>query len=95
MVLYAQSVLIGRFLQQNPPDASAVWLLASIDDDNIAFGLCDLGAGFPELGYVSLEELKTVRGRFGLPVERDRYFNADKTLEEYADIATHEGKIIA
>ncbi|EHM53476.1 DUF2958 domain-containing protein, partial [Cardiobacterium valvarum] len=28
------------------------WLLSEIDDDDIAFGLCDLGMGFPELGYV-------------------------------------------
>lgn len=76
------------------PDAAATWLLISIDEHNLAFGLCDLGLGFPEIGYVSLEELKTVRGRLGLPVERDRYFEADKTLQEYADIAAREGKIV-
>ena len=34
------------------PDASATWLLAEIDpqDPDRAFGLCDLGFGFPELG---------------------------------------------
>ena len=40
-----------------------------------------------ELGYFSLSELKTVRGAFGLHVERDRYFeptrlSAIKTLCE-------------
>ena len=27
-----------------------------------------------ELGYFSLAELKEIRGRFGLPIERDRHF---------------------
>ena len=31
-----------------------------------AFGLCDLGMGFPELGYVSIEELKGVRAELDL-----------------------------
>lgn len=41
------------------PDGAATWLLAELDpdDSNIAFGLCDLGMGFPELGCVRLSEL--------------------------------------
>ena len=59
------------------PDAGATWLLSEIDaDGDTAFGLCDLGHGFPELGYVSIRELQSVRGRLGLPVERDRGFAA-------------------
>jgi integrase len=42
-----------------------------LDSDGLAFGLCDLGMGEPELGYVSLTELRTVRGKLGLPIERD------------------------
>jgi hypothetical protein len=72
------------------PDANCTWLLSEIEpdtDEDIAFGLCDLGLGFPELGSVSITEIKTVRGRFGLPVERDKYFTANKPLIEYADQA--------
>ncbi len=36
------------------------------DDHDHAFGLCDLGMGMPELGWVSLQELATVRGKLGL-----------------------------
>jgi hypothetical protein len=38
------------------PDAGATWLLTELDpdDQDTAFGLCDLGLGCPELGYVSL-----------------------------------------
>jgi hypothetical protein len=49
------------------PDAGCTWLLTEIDpeDTDIAFGLCDLGMGFPELGSVSLTELASVRGPSG------------------------------
>lgn len=77
------------------PDAAATWLLSEIDPDNhsLAFGLCDLGVGFPELGWVSLEELGTVRGKLGLPVERDLHFKAVYPLSVYAELARKEGWI--
>ena len=77
------------------PDAAATWLLVSVDEDDIAFGLCDLGLGFPELGYVSLREITEVRSKFGLGVERDKYFSPDKTIEEYAKMASLNDRIIA
>ena len=77
------------------PDAQATWLLTELDDDDIAFGLCDLGMGFPELGYVSLDEIKTVRGRFGLPVERDKWFVATKPLSAYASDAREKQRVVA
>lgn len=79
------------------PDAACTWLLTEInpDDPDIAFGLCDLGAGFPELGYVSLSELGSLRGKLGLPVERDLWFRADKRLSAYADEAHRLGCIRA
>lgn len=77
------------------PDANATWLLSEIDSDNhdIAFGLCDLGMGFPELGSVYLPELIEFRGVLGLPIERDLYFTARKTLLEYAREAWDAGHI--
>lgn len=79
------------------PDAGATWLLTEIDPDDpdIAFGLCDLGLGCPEIGSVSLAELASVRGRLGLPVERDRHFRADKPLSAYAREAQRLGRIRA
>src|SRR5258708_27168461 len=68
------------------PDAGCTWLLTEIDPENpdIAFGLCDLGIGFPELGSVSLTEIASLRGGLGLPVERDLFFKPKKRLSEYA-----------
>ena len=79
------------------PDAGCTWLLTELDPDDpdIAFGLCDLGMGFPELGTVSIAELESVRGRLGLPVERDLSFNPTKTLSAYAEEAREHGAIRA
>lgn len=79
------------------PDANCTWLLSELDPDNpdIAFGLCDLGLGFPELGYVFLSEIREVRGTLGLPVERDRHFTATKCVRKYADDARIAERIVA
>ena len=79
------------------PDGAATWLICGVDprDADLAFGLCDLGLGFPELGYVRLSELAELRGHLGLPVERDRYAALDKPLKHYADLADTERRIIA
>jgi hypothetical protein len=79
------------------PDANATWLLTELDPDDpgIAFGLADLGLGSPELGFVSLAELASIRGRLGLPIERDEHFHPDKTLSAYATEARIQGRIIA
>lgn len=45
------------------------------DDDMIMFGLCDFGIGCPELGFVTLGELISIKGPFGLRIERDMYFS--------------------
>lgn len=49
-------------------------------EDVMFFGLVD---GFErELGYFSLNELQSIRGALGLPVERDLYFTPE--LERHA-----------
>lgn len=79
------------------PDGGCTWLLSEVDPHNpdIAFGLCDLGMGFPELGSVSLAEIRSVRGQLGLPIERDKFFRANKTVAEYAEEARQLGRIAA
>jgi hypothetical protein len=76
------------------PDAQCTWLLTELED-GLLFALCDLGLGCPELGYVSLLELAAVRGKLGLPVERDRHFEADKPISAYAKEARELGRIVA
>jgi hypothetical protein len=56
------------------PWSVATWLLTELDpeDPDIAFGLCDLGMGFRELGNVRLSEMADVIGPDGPRIERDR-----------------------
>ena len=78
--------------------SSCTWLITEIDPnyENLLYGLCDLGMGSPELGYVSLQELESIKfPPFGLGVERDRYFKADKTLSQYHNEAIEAHRIIA
>lgn len=77
------------------PTGAATWFITEMspDDNDILFGLCDLGLGFPELGYVSLRELESVKGRFGLGIERDIHFEARYPLSIYAEAARQSGSI--
>ena len=79
------------------PDGAGTWLLTEIDSDepDIAFGLCDLGFGCPELGSVRISELEAARGRLGLPIERDLHFKARHRLSFYVGKAIEAGRIIA
>jgi len=55
------------------PDTDWTWYATEYNpEERTFFGLVD---GFvKELGYFNLDELKTLRGPFGLPVERDLYW---------------------
>lgn len=77
------------------PCGATTWLISerNPDEPDILFGLCDLGMGCPELGSVSLAEIEALRLPFGLRIERDIHFKADKTLLEYADEARAKGGI--
>lgn len=79
------------------PWGAATWLLTEVDpeDPDLAFGLCDLGMGEPEIGSVRLSEIASLRGPFGLTAERDLHFKADATLTAYADAARERGRIVA
>jgi hypothetical protein len=103
MLAYGARSAAGEDIDPKPvvklftPDGACTWLLTELDpeDPDIAFGLCDLGMGFPELGSVRLSELATVRGRLGLSVERDVHFEADQALSLYAAAAAKAGAICA
>lgn len=77
------------------PAGAATWLITEIraDDPDTMFGLCDLGMGFPELGYVSLSELKSIKNRLGIPLERDLFFTAAHPLSVYAEAARRAERI--
>lgn len=59
------------------PDSSWTWYVIEGNKTDTGdwefFGLVD--GQDKELGYFTLSELMTVRGRFNLPIERDMYFH--------------------
>lgn len=73
---------------------SATWLISEIDPDEVmAFGLCDLGMGFPEMGSVSIEEIRSVN-TLGVPnIVRDIHWQATQSLFKYATEARRAGFI--
>jgi hypothetical protein len=78
------------------PWANATWLIVDMDPDDkdLMFGLCDLGLGEPELGYVLLSDLDELRGPGGLKVERDLHFLPTKPLSAYNDAARAAQRIV-
>jgi len=64
------------------PDSNWTWYAVEYDQENeLFYGLVD---GFDkELGYFSLAELSTARGPFGLPIERDMYFDPTPLYKLY------------
>ena len=78
------------------PDAQATWLITEVEPESndLAFGLCDLGMGFPELGSLSLRELSEVTGPMTLPIERDEHFVAQADIMKYAEAARAKQRIV-
>jgi hypothetical protein len=75
------------------PAGNATWFLTELDPNgHLAFGLCDLGLGEPELGYLSIHELAAARGSLGLPLERDLYFAPTRTISAYAELTASIGE---
>lgn len=63
------------------PAGAATWIITEMEDDeDTLFGLCDLGFGEPELGYVSLSEIEGANKKMHIPVERDLHWNPTKTI---------------
>ena len=48
------------------------------------FGMCDLGFGSPELGYVMLSELESIELAFGMGIERDICVGPSELHPEWA-----------
>lgn len=65
----ADPLVIVKFFY---PDFSWTWYAIEFDGTERFFGYVD--GDFSELGYFSLAELKANRGKWGLPIERDRHF---------------------
>lgn len=72
--------VIAKFFN---PTGIGTWYATEYDpDERMFFGFVSLFNDHnDELGSFSLDELESFRGRFGLGIERDKYFG-DHTLDE-------------
>lgn len=59
------------------PTGRGTWYGCEFDGSDLFFGYCrsPLGSDCDEWGYFSLAELASVRGRFGLGIERDLHWD--------------------
>jgi len=65
------------------PWGRSTWLITGIED-GILYGYVDLGMGCVEWGGIaSLEELESIRGPFGLRIERDLHWSPKDGEVEY------------
>jgi hypothetical protein len=71
-----EAVIVVKFFT---PWAGWTWYATEFDGVDTFFGLVD--GHETELGNFSLSELESVKGPFGLTIERDRYWE-EKTIRE-------------
>lgn len=79
--LYSQEevedpMVIAKFFY---PDFSWTWYAIEYDGKDTFYGY--VVGDYPELGYFTLSELLTNRGKLGLPIERDLYFKPCRLSE--------------
>lgn len=66
------------------PCGAGTWYATEYDpEQRLFFGYAKITDG--ELGTFSLDELASFRGRFGLPIERDLYWDDKTTLQQVMD----------
>jgi hypothetical protein len=73
-----------------------IWLLSELDEkNNIAFGICDLGQGTPELSYVSIEHLESIKhARLKIRmIETDKLFISKYPMSVYLEAARANRRI--
>ncbi len=78
------------------PWGNGEWLVSEIDPKfpQIAFGLCDLGTGHPELRYIDLVELQSVEiGPFQISVHNNSLFEGKYPMSVYASASKVCGRI--
>ena len=68
------------FIKWFTPDSNFTWYVMEYNPETgECFGLVE---GLEkEFGYFNINEIKTLRGKFGLPVERDTYFETTSVKE--------------
>jgi hypothetical protein len=75
----AQGLPAIAYVRCFTPDSSWTWYAAEFDGTDMFWGL--VIGHYKEFGTFSLSELHAVRGKLGLPIERDRHFKPTPLTE--------------
>jgi hypothetical protein len=77
------------------PTGAGTWYLYEKEDEDVYWGFVNLGdIDCAECGTVSMTELMNFRGRFGLGIERDKFFEPmSLSLEEVQNIVKSGGHV--
>lgn len=73
------ALVLAKFFM--PSSAFTFYMLEGDISQQTAYGIIVGFDNSAEYGYISLNEMQTVRNRLGLGVERDMYFNKCKVSE--------------
>lgn len=75
---YDEKPVVKLFL----PEGRCYWLLTEYNpEEDLAFGLAYIHC--KEIGLIDMREIRAVKSNLlNLPMERDRYFTTDKTINE-------------
>lgn len=80
------------------PDGKQRWLITELHPEqrDLAYGLCDLGIGLPEMGEVHLGDLAGPNGAAMMAAERDRSYRPSRDLpvSKLDRMANEAGRII-
>lgn len=80
-------LVVAKFFS---PTSQWIWYLMNQDPEDLDY-LWGIVKGFEvEIGSFSLEELTTFKGKFGLGIERDRYFKPMVAKEVYEKLIKGE-----
>lgn len=71
------------------PDKNAYWLFSCIvsGQEKMAYGIFEMGIGFPEIGYFHLDDIADMKFEKNVAIENDLEFKGEHSLLKYAEIA--------
>lgn len=83
-------LVIAKFFN---PGGAGTWFATEYDpNEKMFFGYVSIfGDWNDEWGYFSLEELESIRGQFGLGIERDLYFTEKPFSEAKRQLSVNSG----
>jgi len=72
-------IVVAHFF--NPCGSGDWYVTAYCPEDRVIFGWAEVIPGMGEWGYTSIDELQSLKGPFGIGIERDLYWKEKRASE--------------